>query len=236
VLEGKEPDVSAVYPVRLGRTTCYIVPGDESAVLVDTSTPGTERKLAAALERLGLAPGDVRCIVATHSHYDHVGSLRAVRELTGAAVVMHKHDARAVTAGRSRTPPGATGWGKVVRFLMRAVRLPERFAPVTPDLIMDAELSLEPFGIPARVLHTPGHTRGSVSVVLADGEALVGDLAMSGFPLRIGPGIPVFAESVAQVYESWDKILAAGATTIYPAHGKPFPAERLREILSRRAP
>jgi len=227
--------VSAVYPVRLGRTTCYIVPGDESAVLVDTSTPGTERKLAAAIERLGIALSDVRCIVATHSHYDHVGSLRAVKELTGAAVVMHKHDAGPVIAGRSRTPPGTTNWGKVLGFLMRAVRLPESFAPVRPDVTMDAELSLEPFGIPARVLHTPGHTRGSVSVVLAGGEALVGDLAMSGFPLRARPGIPVFAESVADVYESWEKVLAAGATTIYPAHGKPFPADRLRAILSRRA-
>ena len=213
--------MNAVYPVRLGRTTCYLV-------------PGTERKLAASLERLGIAPRDVRCIVATHSHYDHVGSLRAVRELTGAAVVMHKHDAGAVAAGRSRTPPGTTGWGKVLGFLMRALRLPQEFPAIRPNLTIDAEMSLEPFGIPARVLHTPGHTRGSVSVVLASGEALVGDLAMSGFPLRAGPGIPVFAESIDDVYESWEKILAAGATTIYPAHGRPFPADRLRDILSRR--
>jgi glyoxylase-like metal-dependent hydrolase (beta-lactamase superfamily II) len=211
------------------------VPGEESAALVDTGTPGTERKLSAALERLGIAPDDVRCIVATHSHYDHVGSLRAIKQLTGAAVVMHKHDAGAAAAGRSRTPPGSTGWGRVLGFLMRLFRVPEEFAAVRPDLTMDAEMSLEPFGIPGRVLHTPGHTRGSVSVVLAGGEALVGDLAMSGFPLRTRPGIPVFAESVPDIYESWERLLAAGATTIYPAHGRPFPADRLRDLLARRA-
>jgi hydroxyacylglutathione hydrolase len=226
--------MTAVNSIRLGHTNCFLLRGDEPAVLVDTSTPGTERKLEKAFRQLGVQPGDVRCIVATHCHYDHVGSLKAVREMTRAPVVMHKLDAGVVARGHSPIPPATTAWGKVLRWLLTIAPGAGRYEALGPDVTIDGEMSLEPFGIPARVLPTPGHTPGSLSVLLASGEALVGDLAMNGFPLRIGPGIPTFADSVKQVYASWEKLLAAGATTIYPSHGKPFPANHLRDVLSRR--
>ncbi len=224
----------AIHSIRLGRTNCFLLRGDGPAVLIDTSTPGTERKLQKSLARLDIKPADVRCIVATHCHFDHVGSLKAVQEMTGAAVVMHTLDAEVVARGENRLPPGATAWGKVLGCPLRILQNLWRYEPLKPNVTIDAEISLEPFGIPAHVIPTPGHTPGSLSVVLKSGEALVGDLAMNGFPMRVGPGIPTFADDIEQVYASWEKILAAGAETIYPAHGRPFPADRLRDILSRR--
>ena len=64
------------------------------------------------------------------------------------------------------------------------------------------------------------------------GEAFVGDLAMNGLPLRLGPGMPAVAEDTAAVKESWRLLLDRGATWIYPAHGKPFKAEILEKKLS----
>jgi glyoxylase-like metal-dependent hydrolase (beta-lactamase superfamily II) len=72
---------------------------------------------------------------------------------------------------------------------------------------------------------------GSVSVLLETGDAFVGDLAMSDFPLRFSPGLPVLAEDMQQVRESWKVLLDAGAKTVYPAHGKPFSADIIRRIL-----
>ena len=63
------------------------------------------------------------------------------------------------------------------------------------------------------------------------GEAFVGDLAMNRFPLRLSPGLPIFAEDPAAVVESWKSLLELGATTVYPAHGKPFPAEVIRKAI-----
>ena len=226
--------MTAVNSIRLGHTNCFLLHGDGPAALVDASTPGTERKLAKALGRLSVEPTDVRCIVATHCHFDHVGSLKAIRQMTRAPVVMHKLDAGVVAGGDSPIPPATTAWGKVLRWLLSIAQGAGRYEALGADVTIDGEMSLEPFGIPARVLPTPGHTPGSLSVLLAGGEALVGDLAMNSLPLRIGPGMPTFADDVEAVYASWEKLLAAGATTIYPAHGKPFPADRLRDILSRR--
>ena len=73
---------------------------------------------------------------------------------------------------------------------------------------------------------------GSVSVLLDAGEAFVGDLAMNRFPLRFFPGLPIFADDLDAVTASWQLLLAQGARTVYPAHGKPFPAEVIQRALS----
>jgi glyoxylase-like metal-dependent hydrolase (beta-lactamase superfamily II) len=96
----------------------------------------------------------------------------------------------------------------------------------------DEGLSLSDYGIPGRVLYTPGHSSGSVSILLDSGEAFVGDLAMNTFPLRLSPGLPVLAEDPAAVIASWELLLEAGATEVYPAHGKPFPAEVMRRAIA----
>jgi glyoxylase-like metal-dependent hydrolase (beta-lactamase superfamily II) len=69
---------------------------------------------------------------------------------------------------------------------------------------------------------------GSVSVLLETGDAFVGDLAMNALPLRLSPGLPIFAENMQKVKESWKLLLDQGAKIVYPAHGKPFSAEVMR--------
>jgi glyoxylase-like metal-dependent hydrolase (beta-lactamase superfamily II) len=118
---------------------------------------------------------------------------------------------------------------RIVGPMARHLEVPRTTVDVA---LSDEDLDLASYGVPGRVMHTPGHTNGSVSVLLESGEAFVGDLAMNGFPMRRGPGMPVFAADAAQVHASWRKILDAGATTIYPAHGEPFPAQVLRQALA----
>ena len=102
----------------------------------------------------------------------------------------------------------------------------------TVDLrIDDAGLDLREYGIPGRAHHTPGHSPGSVSVLLDSGEAFVGDLAMNKFPLRRSAGLPIFADDTVQVIDSWRLLLRNGATTVYPAHGKPFPATIIEDAI-----
>jgi len=70
-----------------------------------------------------------------------------------------------------------------------------------------------------------------MSLLLDTGDAFVGDLAMNAFPMRIGPGMPIFAENVNALKESWRLLLSSGAKQIYPAHGKPFNADVLEKLL-----
>ena len=65
-----------------------------------------------------------------------------------------------------------------------------RFKPVEPDILIDNDTNLDYLGFAARILPTPGHTPGSLSVITADGEAFVGDLAINTFPFGPAPGFP----------------------------------------------
>ena len=106
------------------------------------------------------------------------------------------------------------------------------FPSASVDLVLgDDDFSLEPYGIHGRVIHTPGHTSGSMSLLLDTGDAFVGDLAVNGLPFRIGPGMPHVGENADAIKESWSLIISSGARQIYPAHGKPFSADVLEKLL-----
>jgi glyoxylase-like metal-dependent hydrolase (beta-lactamase superfamily II) len=72
-------------------------------------------------------------------------------------------------------------------------------------------------------------------VLLDSGEAFVGDLAMNRLPLRLSPGLPIFASDMSAVINSWKNLLALGASAVYPAHGAPFPAAVMKKAISNTA-
>ena len=84
---------------------------------------------------------------------------------------------------------------------------------------------LKTIGVDGRIVYTPGHTYDSVSVILANGDAFVGDACMNflGF-LHYRP---IVISNSDLVFESWRQIINNGARTIYPAHGKPFAVKEI---------
>ncbi|MEN9561828.1 MAG: hypothetical protein RIR73_72, partial [Chloroflexota bacterium] len=99
-------------------------------------------------------------------------------------------------------------------------------------VISDAGMSLREFGIPGEVVYTPGHSMGHVSIILDSGDAIVGDMAMNDWYLRLTPGLPVLADDIDQVVESWKKILPLGIKRIHPAHGMDFDADVIKKEIT----
>jgi hydroxyacylglutathione hydrolase len=220
-----------IHTIHLGFDQGYILQG-EGVFLVDGGAPGKLDTFRQALDALSIDPGQVQLIVVTHGHWDHIGSAGDIKEFTGAKIAMHEQDRDLLEQPlrpQPGGPPGVTAWG---RLLISMLGLYTRFLniPATEvDVVLDDEgLPLAEYGIPGKVIHTPGHSHGSVSVLLETGEAFVGDLAMNRFPVRLNPGLPIFAEDIERVKQSCRLVLDLGAETIYPAHGKPFEADILR--------
>ena len=220
---------ATIRAIPLGFDNVYVV-RDERVILVDGGQPGKFASLVRGLRKASVAPADIGLIIATHGHWDHIGCLAEMKQYTGAPLAMHAADRGSIEAPKPVMPPGVTPWGRFVSALLTATLIPRLKIPATTvDVVVPNDgMSLEPYGVHGRVLHTPGHTPGSVSIVLDSGDAIVGDLAMNRIPLRLSPGLPIFADDMALVRRSIDKVLVAGAKTIYPAHGKPFPADVLR--------
>ena len=221
-----------IFQIELGFDQCYVLKS-EGVIAVDAGAPNKGRNFARGLERASIDPQDVQLIVITHGHWDHVGSAGELKAITGAKLAMHQREVHWLEQSLAPLPPGVTLWGRIFISLHKKLMPLINIPPAKIDVALgDDGLLLSDYGIPGRVLHTPGHSSGSVSVLLETGEAFVGDLAMNRFPLRLSPGLPIFAEDQAAVVESWRSLLDQGATTVYPAHGKPFPAEVIRKAIS----
>ena len=223
----------SIHSIHMGFDTIYAVRG-EGVILIDGGDPRSLAKFKRGIEKVAIEPHEIQLILATHGHWDHIGSLNDIKELTRAKVLMHRNDMHLLEGTHPSQPPGLTLWGKVITGVLRLYLPLIHIPPFEVDLIVegDVEMSLAEYGIPGVVIHTPGHTWGSVSVLLETGEAFVGDLAMNKFPMRFRPGLPIFGDDVQVVKESWRKLLDRGATTIYPAHGRLFPAEGMRKAVT----
>lgn len=145
---------------------------DGQVTLVDCGTTRAPRRLAAALTELGAAPSDVTRIVLTHAHPDHAGGAEEVRRGSGAPVFVHTDDAAYARAG---TPPPRDRSFRLGRLLQR---LPGGDFPAVDvaDELNDGQVLDVAGGL--RVVHTPGHSPGHVSLlhepsgVLITGDAL----------------------------------------------------------------
>jgi len=208
--------------VRVGITNTYLI-RDTGAVLVDSGEPGRAEAVLRRLRRqVGPLP-PISLILLTHGHLDHTGNAEALRRETGARIAVHERDAAWLRHGDLAIPPGLTRWGRVLDRSVRGV-LPRVFrpSPLEPDvLIGDDGLSLSVYGVAGRVVHTPGHTAGSLSVLLQTGDAIVGDLVMNGLPFCLRPSLAVLGDSRSELAASWKHLLQLGARIVHPGHGRP---------------
>lgn len=218
--------------IDFGFNQCYIIQS-EGAVMVDGGSPNKIEEFMEAMERIPVEPEDIQLIILTHGHFDHIGSAREIKEVTGAKIVMHQLDRDYLEKPFQRIPKGVGVWGGILSMMLHIIAPFIQFPAAKVDITLtDEGMSLTDFGIPGRVIHTPGHTAGSVSVLLNSGDAFIGCLAQNKFPLRLNPGLPVLADSIKKVKESWKRLLKLGVEMAYPGHGKPFSAEIIRKTLT----
>lgn len=185
------------------------------------------RWIVETLREAGVEAGDISLILLTHGHVDHFGSAAELKRITGAPVAVHEKDAENLRRGRNPHLTPMSLEGRLMKPLLKT-----EAPPVEPDVIFSGEMSLEAYGVDARVIETPGHTAGSVSVVTADGEAIVGDVVAGGylgFTLRPhAPRYHLFVEDVGAVQESISRLLDLAPTRLLPGHGGPLDPEAVR--------
>jgi glyoxylase-like metal-dependent hydrolase (beta-lactamase superfamily II) len=154
---------------------------DKDLTLIDTGFKGRAAGIMAQIKKLGYSVSDVAHIIVTHHHIDHVGSLAELKRATGAKVVAHEADSPYING--TLPQPGPVKHNTLSKALTPLYKL-WAHAPVAVDIIVDDEDELPVLG-GIKVVHTPGHTPGSISLLLKKEKlAIVGDLMSRGKRIR----------------------------------------------------
>jgi len=205
--------------VLAGRSNAFLVVNGDKHFLVDTGPGGRWKTLDRRLRRLGI--GSLDALILTHAHYDHAGSAARLQEKYEAKVIAHIAEGPSLARGENNAVGGTNALARLLiaalgkRFARRA-----RYEPCRPDIQVDPSFDLSRFGFKAVALHTPGHTPGSLSVIV-DGEiAIVGDAMFGVFP---GTVFPPYALDAVETVKSWGKLLATHCRLFLPAHGSENP-------------
>ena len=207
---------------RLGLTNvaAYLIYRPGEAILVDSGNKGSEETIMKHFNMLGLEPEMLKLLILTHVHFDHAGSAQRLKELTACKIMVHQSEEARLREGKTPIPAG-TRWK--AKFLVWVGRIFARrigtFPGAEPDLLVSDSFDLEEFGFPGKVIHTPGHTHGSMVVLMNGGELIGGDTI---FGLDGKQHFPPFAEDLSALLTSWKRIRDMQPALFYPAHGRKF--------------
>jgi glyoxylase-like metal-dependent hydrolase (beta-lactamase superfamily II) len=183
-------------------TNYWVVSAGTSRLLVDLGWPGTMGMMCANLRRMDVPLGEIRYGLATHYHIDHAGLAQELK-LAGVPLLVLDVQVSAI--------PVMVRWAKPR----------DNYVDVTMHdnvtiSVSESRTLLDRIGIPGEIVHTPGHSDDSVSLLLDDGSAFTGDLTHPAFALE---------SDAAAVAASWKRLRERGATRVYPAHGPVRPVD-----------
>jgi glyoxylase-like metal-dependent hydrolase (beta-lactamase superfamily II) len=204
----------------------YLVEDTTGVTIVDAGLPGQWDELEPELALMGRSLEDIRGVILTHGDTDHIGFAERLRRERGIPVLVHELDA---TRARGEVKKEIS-WGKVrvgplMRFLFYSARHGGlKITPVSEvAAFVDGEV-LELPGAPL-VIHTPGHTPGSVAFHFPSVDALfVGDAMTTGHVLTgaVGPRPAPFTLDTEQALASLDRLESLPAKWVLPGHGAPW--------------
>jgi|NGEPerStandDraft_6_1074524.scaffolds.fasta_scaffold277485_1 hydroxyacylglutathione hydrolase len=190
----------------------YLILGDQTT-LIDTGTPGKQENILNYLQNvLKGKPEDIKTIVLTHHHMDHTGSLYELKKITNAEVAAYKDDVDIISGEKPSSDP------IYMRFVSRLMATFTSYKFIKPDIGLQENDMVDNY----RVIHTPGHTPGSIALYNSDnGVIFVGDtLTYDGNKVGGPPSFLIndreaLKKSVKKISDFNPRIMLSG-------HGKPL--------------
>jgi glyoxylase-like metal-dependent hydrolase (beta-lactamase superfamily II) len=224
MMETKINRIELAMPLRMGSVNCYLLEAASGFVLIDTGNSANRKTLLQELECTGCTPGKLKLILLTHGDFDHTGNAAYLRSMYKAPVAMHAGDVPMGETGdmfANRKKPN-----RLIRALVplfTGFRKTERF---TPDVLVEDGSALSGYGIDARILSIPGHSKGSIGILSARNELFCGDLLQN----TQKPAPTSLVDDADQLSASIQRLNEMEVGSVYPGHGKPFRLSELKLV------
>jgi glyoxylase-like metal-dependent hydrolase (beta-lactamase superfamily II) len=199
--------------ILLGRSNVYLISQNNRKVMVDTGIRADWHRLQKKL----VLTGKPDMVIVTHTHFDHTGNAGNINRNYSPVFLVQEQERKYFGEGYSPIPHGTS---PLTRFIynLGEKKFPYwfRVEGVPGALTFGERYDLKDAGINGYCLHTPGHSAGSISIVLDNEYAITGD-TLTG--IISGSAFPLWGDDTAELIRSWKKLLATGCLTFLPAHG-----------------
>ncbi len=207
--------IKEINPIIFGGFTgnCYLLETDAGFVLIDTGRKSTRTKLEQELVNSGCNPKNLNLIILTHGDFDHTGNGAYLRDKYNTKIAMHHLDSGMIEFGDMFWNKETGNW-----LIKKLINVFFNITKFTPDYMIDEESDLSEFGLDARVIHLPGHSKGSIGILTANNELFCGDL----FTNLKKPEPNTMIDDLNEFNESIAKVNSLNIKTVYPGHGQPF--------------
>jgi glyoxylase-like metal-dependent hydrolase (beta-lactamase superfamily II) len=221
---------------KLGFTNNFLIKLKKGYILVDTSHAKKYNQFLKELRKEKIDVREILYLILTHHHDDHSGFVNKILANSQAKIIIHENAIHLLQLGTH--DKRGEHWNWIVDGVLSSFTKLQKhnFPPIIireKDIILknNKQKNLSTLGIKGRIITTPGHSNDSISLILNDGNAIIGDTAMNMLNLGETKYRPFFIQDLDKIYQSWKKLIQFGARILHPSHGKAFPIEKLSNEL-----
>lgn len=198
-----------------GRSKVFLLTNGQDNILIDTSVARLWTRLERRLEKLGIKT--INLLILTHAHFDHVGNAQRIKNKFHSKVVLHSNESINLSHGDNIIPNGTNVLTRLlINHIGKKVFQYFKYESCQPDLLIDSLFDLNELGFNAYLVHTPGHTTGSISLIIDDEIAIVGDTMFGVFRCSV---YPPYALNCDLMIKSWGILLRTNCSIFIPSHG-----------------
>ena len=214
-----------VWPVD-GSVGCvtYLIVDADGVTLVDTGLRGNVPRIYATMRKAGRGPKDLKRIIVTHAHLDHINCLHKLKADTGAIVIAGEKDAGIISGKKPlNTMRGLFG------VVFGALRLYYRYKPVPVDRIIKDGEKLDILG-GLEAVSLPGHSAGNTGLYSASRKAFFTSDSIRVAGGKLLPPHPKFTADYPEALRSVGRIAGYEFETLLPGHGSPVSPDAAKKV------
>lgn len=200
-----------IHRIAGGNVNCYIVADNDKAILIDTGRKKYRDKILEKCREF-----HVGLIVLTHGHMDHCQNAAYLANALHIPIAMNKKELNLIPDNRKQALFAKTFLGKIVLSVSLSSFEKDSLEVFEPKIYLENDDDLSEYGIAAKVVELPGHTKGSIGIKVDD-NLFVGDALMNMFY----PTLSMLYADEQEMLSSAEYISELGDKTIYFGHGKP---------------
>jgi hydroxyacylglutathione hydrolase len=216
-----------------GRSNAYLMVYDNNVILVDTGKKAAFKTLSRNIESLKLSIIDISTLILTHTHFDHCQSAKKIKEISNCRIITSRIAEDFIKNGYTKLPDGTLPVTKLISRLGNFIGEKKfGYEPFHSDILVEDVYNLSISDSILKIIATPGHSPDSISIIVDNEIAIVGDAMFGVLKNSI---FPPYSDDIEKMIESWGKLLSNECSVFLPGHGRAINRNLLEKEYSKYA-